>query len=71
MEDYKYKQGQLVEFRVDENISGTGKIVGAATTPLYGMGRVWHIDLGNVRFRDYPFSVVAVNEPAITPIDKD
>jgi hypothetical protein len=66
MDEFKYKDGATVW--VSNIISGAavpGIIRGAATTPMWGIGRMWIVECPNIKNEIYPYSFVAVPENAL------
>lgn len=66
MEEYKFKDGAAVW--VHNIIFGTavpGIIRGAATTPMWGIGRMWIVEVHKIKSETYPYSFVSVPENAL------
>lgn len=58
-------QGDIVEFNIDYNIKGTGKVCGFASTPIYIAGRMVILGIISAEGIDkevYPYSHVVFPE---------
>lgn len=67
MEAFKYEDGATVW--VGNIVDGRwlkGVIKGAATTPMWGIGRMWIVECPEVYSPTYPYSVISVPENALT-----
>ncbi len=68
------KPYQKVKFQMGPTVGGTGQIVGAATTEIPFMGRLYIIEMDSptecgIDTATYPYPCVAVPEISIVSID--
>jgi len=67
----KYKNGDIVKYKVGSLISGVGKIVGQSTSWAPGIGTMWIIeDIGStLPIEGYEFKCFCCPEVCIEPKD--
>jgi hypothetical protein len=66
----KLQQGQKIEFKITDNLCGTGKIIGIATSgqPVIGITYIIEPDI-DISNTEYPYTHFACSEIFIKPIE--